>query len=176
MKKLNLGSGGRPIDGYINVDISPKAPKVEIVHDLDEMPWPFEGESIDEVLMAHCLEHLKDHNLAMREIHRILKPGGHAIISVPHFTWQLAYGDPTHKHFFAYPSFYYYVNKGNYFDFKFSSCKVKIYFGKRLSIWNFISLVQNLVGVFNIYIFRFPYSVFYCQVALLETGPGKTKA
>lgn len=138
MKKLNLGSGGRPLDGYINVDISPKAPKVDIVHDLDEMPWPFEGESINEVLMAHCLEHLRDHNLAMREIYRILKPGGHAIISVPHFTWQLAYGDPTHKHFFAYPSFYYYVNKGNYFDFKFSSCKVKIYFGKRLSIWNFI--------------------------------------
>jgi len=34
IKKLNLGSGGKPLDGFINVDVSPKAPGVDIVHDL----------------------------------------------------------------------------------------------------------------------------------------------
>lgn len=138
MTKLNLGSGGRPLEGYVNVDISPDAPKVNIVHDLDKMPWPFDDESIDEIVMSHCLEHLEDHNAAMREIHRILKPGALSVVTVPHFTWQLAYADPTHKHFFAFPTFFYYTGKGGYFDFKFSSCNVKIIFGKRLSIWNYI--------------------------------------
>ena len=138
IKKLNLGSGGKPLDGFINVDVSPKAPGVDIVHDLDTMPWPFEDESIDDIVMSQCLEHLKDHNSAMKEIHRILRPGCRAIITVPHFTWQIAFADPTHKHFFAYPTFFYYVNNGGYFDFAFSSCDVRIEFGKRISFWNYI--------------------------------------
>lgn len=72
MKRLNLGSGARPLEGYVNVDLSPGMPGVGLVHDLDRMPWPFENDSIDEIVMAHCLEHLADCNAAMREIHRIL--------------------------------------------------------------------------------------------------------
>jgi SAM-dependent methyltransferase len=138
MIRLNLGSGGRPLPGYVNVDISPNAPNVDILHDLDKIPWPFEDDSVDEIVMSQCLEHLENHNMAMQEVHRILKPGGFAVIAVPHFTWQLAYADPTHKHFFAYPTFFYYAGKGGYFNFRFSSCVVKIEFGKRLSIWNYL--------------------------------------
>jgi len=138
MTRLNLGSGGRPKEGYVNVDISASAPGVDIIHDLNMMPWPFDDQSVEKVLMSQCLEHLVDHNAAMGEIHRILKPGGKAVISVPHFTWQLAYADPTHKHFFAYPTFFYYAGRGGYFNFKFTSCKVRIEFGKRLSVWNYI--------------------------------------
>ncbi len=138
MKKLNLGSGDRSLEGYINVDIKSFAPGVTMVCDLNIYPWPFEDGSVDEVNMDQCLEHLNDRNLAMREIHRILKKGGKAIICVPHFTWQYAYTDPTHKHFFAYGTFFYYAGRGGYFDFIFSSCKVKLVFGKRLSVWNII--------------------------------------
>jgi predicted SAM-dependent methyltransferase len=100
--KLNLGSGGKPLSGYMNVDKNPKAPAVDVICDLDRYPWPFRDESADEIVMAHCLEHLADHNRAMKEIHRILVKGGVAKIEVPHFTWQLAYQDPTHRHFFGY--------------------------------------------------------------------------
>jgi SAM-dependent methyltransferase len=79
-----------------------------------------------------------DRNRAMKEIHRILQPGGRAIISVPHFTWQLAYADPTHRHFFAYPTFFYYARDCGYFDFRFSSCSVRLVFGKRVSLWNYL--------------------------------------
>jgi SAM-dependent methyltransferase len=146
LKKLNLGSGGRPLTGYVNVDVLPTSPKVDMVYDLNTMPWPFETDSVDEIVMAQCLEHLVDHNAAMREIHRILKPGGVAIISVPHFTWQLAYADPTHKHFFAYPTFFYYTGRGGYFDFAFSKCSIKIEFGKRLSLWNY--LIEPFANLF----------------------------
>src|SRR3989338_11663911 len=150
MIKLNLGSGGRPLEGYINVDSNPKAPKVDIVHDLDVYPWPFENESVDEVVMDQCLEHLDDHNHAMKEIYRILKKGGVVNISVPHFTWQYAYHDPTHKHFFGYNTFFYYAHDCGYFDFRFSECKVKLIFGKRLSFWNII--LEPLFNLFpNVY-------------------------
>lgn len=148
--KLNLGSGGKPLEGYINVDSNTKAPKVDVVHNLDIYPWPFEDESIDEVVMDQCLEHLNDHNRAMKEIHRILKKGGVANISVPHFTWQYAFHDPTHKHFFGYNTFFYYAHECGYFDFKFSECKVRLTFGKRLSFWNII--LEPLFNLFpNIY-------------------------
>jgi SAM-dependent methyltransferase len=96
--------------------------------------------------MEHCLEHLVDHNRAMKEIHRILRKGGTAKITVPHFTWQFAFHDPTHRHFFGYNTFFYYARDCGYFDFKFSSCKAKITFGKRLSLWNII-----LEPIFNLF-------------------------
>lgn len=134
--KLNLGSGGEPLEGYVNVDANPRAPEVDKVWNLDNYPWPFADGSVDEVYMNQCLEHLVDHNRAMKEIHRILKPGGLARISVPHFTWQFAFHDPTHKHFFGYNTFFYYARDCGYFDFRFSSCRARIVFGKRLSVWN----------------------------------------
>ena len=143
--KLNLGSGGRPLEGYINVDKNSNIPHVNVVHDLDNYPWPFEDNSVNEIVMNQCLEHLLDRNRAMKEIYRILKKGGMAKISVPHFTWQYAFTDPTHKHFFAYNTFFYYAGRGGCFDFKFSSCKVRLIFGKRLSVLNII-----LEPIFNL--------------------------
>ena len=110
--KLNLGSGGRPLENYTNVDINPRAPKVDVVYNLDDYPWPFKGETVDEVIMNQCLEHLVDHSRAMKEIHRILKKGGIAKISVPHFTWQFAFHDLTHRQFFGYNTFFYYTGRG----------------------------------------------------------------
>lgn len=136
--KLNLGSGARPLEGYLNIDKNPGAVRVDRVWDLDRYPWPFQDGSADEVVMDQCLEHLEDHNRAMKEVCRVLKKGGTARISVPHFTWQFAFHDPTHKHFYGYNTFFYYAKDCGYFDFRFSSCKVKIVFGKRFSIWNII--------------------------------------
>jgi ubiquinone/menaquinone biosynthesis C-methylase UbiE len=147
--KINLGSGGKPLSGFINADKNPEAHNINVVCDLDNYPWPFTSGSIQLIVMDQCLEHLVDHNMAMREIHRILSKGGCANISVPHFTWQFAFHDPTHRHFFGYNTFFYYTGNGGYFDFKFSSCKVKLTFGKRLSIWNYL-----LEPIFN----RFPYA------------------
>ena len=133
------------MNDYINVDKNPNAPNVDLVYDLDFFPWPFKSESIDEVTMYHCLEHIVEHNSAMKEIHRILKNGGVAKIKVPHFTWQFAFHDPTHRHFFGYNTFFYYARDCGYFDFKFSSCKAKLTFGKRFSVWNII-----LEPIFNL--------------------------
>lgn len=131
---------------FINIDKNPGAPDIDLVCNLDTFPWPFKVESVNEVVMNQCLEHLTDHNEAMKEIHRILIKGGVAKISVPHFTWQFAFQDPTHRHFFGYNTFFYYARDCGYFDFKFSSCKVELIFGKRLSIWNYV-----LAPIFNLF-------------------------
>lgn len=45
---------------------------------------PFPDSSFDCVMTTQVLEHIEDHERAASELGRILKPGGHLIISVPH--------------------------------------------------------------------------------------------
>jgi len=99
MIKLNLGCGQNLKKGYINVDkfdsFSP-----EVVCDLEVTPWPFESNSVDEILMHHVLEHLGasvDVFLAiMKELYRICAPGAIIHIAVPHPRSEGFAGDPTH--------------------------------------------------------------------------------
>jgi ubiquinone/menaquinone biosynthesis C-methylase UbiE len=46
---------------------------------------PFDENHFDVVLCNHVLEHVRDDIQAMREIHRVLKPGGFAILQIPFF-------------------------------------------------------------------------------------------
>ena len=46
-------------------------------------PRPFENKYFDWVLCNHVLEHIKDDKSAIKEIFRVLKPGGKAIMQVP---------------------------------------------------------------------------------------------
>lgn len=45
---------------------------------------PLEDESVNMVMSTQVIEHIQDHEKAASELVRILKPGGHALISVPH--------------------------------------------------------------------------------------------
>ena len=47
----------------------------------ERFPWP--DESVDVVICNQVLEHLKNIWLPMSEMHRVLRPGGHAVLSVP---------------------------------------------------------------------------------------------
>jgi len=58
-----------------------ESPLADVHMDIHTMP--FEDESYDIVLCNHVLEHVEDDAQAMREIYRVLKPGGWAIMQVP---------------------------------------------------------------------------------------------
>ena len=84
--KLNLGSGRLRIPGFVTVDNNPQAGQVDVVHNLDVFPWPFQDSSVSEVVMDHVLEHLDDTIRAIQELYRISADGALLRILVPHFS------------------------------------------------------------------------------------------
>lgn len=56
---------------------------------------PFESQRFDAVVCADVLYHLDDDEAALREIFRVLKPNGVAVINVPAHRWLWSYHDVT---------------------------------------------------------------------------------
>ncbi|HZX49638.1 MAG TPA: class I SAM-dependent methyltransferase [Candidatus Paceibacterota bacterium] len=108
MKVLDLGCGDRKkvIEGAQVIGIDKIAmPGVDAVHDLNVFPYPFGNNEFDQIICDDVLEHLDDIVAVVEELHRITKPGGEIIISVPHFSSDNYYTDITHKHPFSSRSF-----------------------------------------------------------------------
>lgn len=95
------------MDGFLGID-KVKLSSVDIVHDLDIIPYPFDENEIDEIYCSHVLEHLSDFNRVMEELHRISKPDAIIKIRGPYFKSHVAFGDSTHKHFLTENSFNYF--------------------------------------------------------------------
>jgi SAM-dependent methyltransferase len=65
----------------VNVDHKP-GPGVDVVAPAEDLP--FESGSVGYVYASHVLEHVEDLDRAMRELHRVLKPGGILLALVPY--------------------------------------------------------------------------------------------
>jgi SAM-dependent methyltransferase len=68
-------------DLYITADI--ESPLAKVKMDIHQIPFP--DNTFEVILCNHVLEHVRDDIQAMREMHRVLKPGGFAILQVPFF-------------------------------------------------------------------------------------------
>lgn len=92
--RLNLGCGHDQPDGWTNVDVSETVDPDRVV-DLNDQPWPWRGNSVERVRAQHVLEHLDDAVGTLREICRIVEPGGrlHLVYPIGH----TAREDPTHE-------------------------------------------------------------------------------
>lgn len=83
MIKLNLGSGGDYIAGFINIDLY--AEKADERYDIAKLKY--EDNSIDEIRAYHVIEHfdyLHAHDV-LKEWYRVLKPNGIIRIETPDF-------------------------------------------------------------------------------------------
>lgn len=107
-RTLNLGSGHGRREGAVNLDITLDT-NPDVVHDLNQYPWPFEADRFDRVVAFDVLEHLDDIAKVMVELHRICATGAVIEITVPHFSSDGAYTDPTHRHYFGAFSFDYFT-------------------------------------------------------------------
>lgn len=105
LMKLDLCGGHNPPKGYISIDLE----KSDIVHNLDVAPWPIPDNSVGIVRASDALEHLKDKIQTMKEIHRILAPGGMLLSHTPSTDGRGAFQDPTHVAFWNSNSFWYYT-------------------------------------------------------------------
>jgi len=64
---------------YTTADL--ESPIADVKMDIRDMP--FNDNSFDVLMCNHVLEHIDDDIKAMKEIYRVLKPGGFAILQVP---------------------------------------------------------------------------------------------
>lgn len=73
----------RKIHGRAYVTADLESPLADVKMDIHQIP--FSENTFDIVLCNHVLEHVQDDIQAMKEIRRVLKPGGFAILQVPFF-------------------------------------------------------------------------------------------
>lgn len=90
---LDAGSGRSPYKKelqargvqVVSIDVEDRAGEIDHVTDIQDMP-PIADSSMDVVLCTQVLEHVPRPWDAVREIERVLKPGGTLILSVPHLS------------------------------------------------------------------------------------------
>jgi SAM-dependent methyltransferase len=99
-KILDIGCGSAKTPGAVGLDISADT-DADVVHDLDAYPYPIEDSSFDQILLQDVLEHVAEPIRLFEELHRIARAGARIQLRTPHFSSVLAYGDPTHRHYFS---------------------------------------------------------------------------
>lgn len=67
---------------YMGLDLE-EGPNVDVVSK-NMYDWPCDSDIIDLVISGQCLEHVEDTHRWIKEIYRICKPGGLAIVIAPH--------------------------------------------------------------------------------------------
>ena len=129
-KKLNIGCGAKPKEGWVNIDKYVPSGFSQIEFGDLEAGLNYPDESFDEILLDNVIEHLYDIPGAIKEIHRLLKPGGECKLITPHFSSASSWRDPTHIHHLSYFSFDYFAtgSRSNYLGTKFKVVK-KLSFG-----------------------------------------------
>lgn len=104
---LDLGCGDNKREGFKGVDKF-KTPSVDVIHDLNKYPYPFESDSVDEIHCSHFIEHVEDIVKFMNECHRILKKAGQMMVIAPYYSSMRAWQDPTHIRAISDATFLYY--------------------------------------------------------------------
>ena len=70
----------------------------EFVRQGDICSMPYRDKTFGFVFATDIIEHIEDHQAALKEITRVLKPGGHAIITVPAFKSLWGWQDEVSHH------------------------------------------------------------------------------
>ncbi len=94
---LDIGCRDRKQPNFIGMD-SRKHLDVDVVHNLEKFPYPFDSESCITIKCAHVIEHIKPWLVIdfMNELWRLLKVGGQLAISAPYARSEGFIQDPTH--------------------------------------------------------------------------------
>ncbi len=116
MKILDVGCGSNKYEGAIGLDHNPRT-AADVIHDLGEVPYPFEDNEFDLIVSRHVVEHIPDVMAFITELYRITKPGGRIKLVTPHYTNPDWATDPTHRNHFNSYSFNTFMPERQVFDF-----------------------------------------------------------
>ncbi len=109
--RIDLGAGKNPVPEALTVDKRPEN-KPDVVHDLENTPYPFNHNQFQEVYMRHVLEHLENWDGCLQEVHRITQPEGVVHIRTPHFSRSIA--SPDHETHFSLLNFAKHLDPSGY--------------------------------------------------------------
>jgi len=96
LRVLDVGCGINKFAGSIGIDRNPDS-RADVLCDLDRYPYPFRDSAFEQIRAIHVIEHVGDILRTMEEFHRLLAPGGRAVIVTPHYTDFSSFCDPTHR-------------------------------------------------------------------------------
>src|SRR5439155_21805338 len=105
---LDVGCGNAKAPGAIGID-SNLYTQADIIHDLDQFPWPLRSNQFERVICNHIVEHVADMLRFMQEVHRIAQADARIEIVTPHFSNRFSFTDPTHRRHLALRSFDYFL-------------------------------------------------------------------
>ena len=88
---LQRSLGALPNAAYVSADIGGD----EAMQHMDMTDVPFKDDAFDLIVCVHVLEHVPDDRQAIREMVRVLKPGGTALLLVPIVLEQPTREDPS---------------------------------------------------------------------------------
>jgi ubiquinone/menaquinone biosynthesis C-methylase UbiE len=154
--KVEIGAGlRRQIEGAITLD-QWDSPAIDIVANLNDGLSLFPDNSIDEIHSSHVLEHIEKLDELMKEMYRVLKPGGKMCGTVPHFSNAYYYSDYTHQKYFGLYTFSYFSNQDYfkrkvpafYTQYKYEIHNIKLEFASPFPIRNIIR--RCFQGLFNL--------------------------
>jgi predicted SAM-dependent methyltransferase len=94
VKKLNIGCGDHPLDGWFNTDLNPCHPQIARLD--ATQPFVFPDGYFDYVFSEHMIEHVPyaGARVMLYECRRVLKPGGKIRISTPNLEFLLELLEP----------------------------------------------------------------------------------
>jgi SAM-dependent methyltransferase len=129
MNKLNLGAGKRIMKDFVNLDIN-KTEGINIVHDLNKIPYPFKNNTFEFIYMRMVIEHLDNPNLVLYELRRICKNKAVIRIITSYYNNIGMTNSMEHKHYFSEKTFYKFVNRNP----EFRLLRIKT-LGTQVSMW-----------------------------------------
>ena len=118
------------IPNSVGVDFDPQT-CADVLHDLEQFPWPFPDQTFERIVCSHVMEHLHNPRKALLEIHRMARPGAAIEIATPHYSSQDSWGDITHYMHFSLKTFEPFYQEGNRKKL-FTLESVRLTFGKGL--------------------------------------------
>jgi hypothetical protein len=112
-KKLDIACGQNKPAGFKGIDIAGDA---DIIHDLNETPWPIKSGCVEQAFCSHYVEHIPHWRPGWEadgwfrffdELYRVMKPDATGEFIHPYTMSVRAFWDPTHTRYIHEMSWYY---------------------------------------------------------------------
>ena len=147
---LDLCGGFNKPEGFLSIDLE----NGDIKHDLN-ISIPFEDNSVGVIRAYDALEHLSNKQHIMKEIHRVLVPGGILLSRTPSTDGRGAFQDPTHISFWNENSFWYWTREDQMRfiqnkDIKFFESSLRTFFPTEWHSYHNISYVEAFLEKINV--------------------------